>query len=250
MAGIEVIFREIDRLGKLISADPQNNVFSRRRINKKIEHRREQTSERIRLAVVSSPLENWRFEQIQELFLSPDFYNLIDEGKITFAMIKPQAHKAKAEYQDQKLHDCQVAEIVKAAIAPPLQIKLSQDFLISPEAAQEFYRHLDDRPEIFKRVTDWMGSGAVTGMLLYHPQGNAVAEWREQMGPTNPQKPDDKGRLDRLRHRFADSVENNVVHGSDSVANVHKEAEWFIRQLEQYMHRTSKPPSLPPPRSG
>jgi nucleoside-diphosphate kinase len=71
-----------------------------------------------------------------------------------------------------------------------------------------------------------MTSGPVVVMVLEGE--NAVIENRVIMGATDP-KNAAKG---TIRHDFADSIESNAVHGSDSVENAEKEIKFFFSDRE------------------
>lgn len=174
-----------------------------------------------------------RLQQMIEFLENPELLRLADEGHITFGMIKPRTHEAKA---GTTLSDEQVARQIHEAVSSPLRVLAAQPFWISPEDAGKFYEHLKSLPVgIFERVAGFMASGAVTGLVLYSEGNQAVQEWRQQMGPTNPQKPSDDGTRDTIRHRFADSIENNVVHGSDSIQNVKVELAFLASQLRKLL---------------
>lgn len=173
-----------------------------------------------------------RLQQMIDFLESPDLLRLVDEGHVTFGMIKPRTHEAKA---GTIATDEEIAQQVHDAVEPPLRVLASQAFLISKEEAGDFYAHLKSRPEIFDRVAGFMASGAVTGLVLYSSNNNAVQQWRQQMGPTNPTKSSEDGTRNTLRHRFADTMENNVVHGSDSIENVKVELAFLAGQLRKML---------------
>jgi nucleoside-diphosphate kinase len=73
-----------------------------------------------------------------------------------------------------------------------------------------------------------MTSGPVVVMVLKHE--NAVEQYRKLMGPTDPSKAP-KG---TIRAEFGVNTQMNAVHGSDSVENAHKEANFFFSSFEVY----------------
>ena len=87
--------------------------------------------------------------------------------------------------------------------------------------AEGFYAVHRERP-FFKDLTRYMSSGPVMVQVL--EGDNAVAKNRELMGATDPKKAD-KG---TIRADFATSIEENVVHGSDSVENANIEIAYFF----------------------
>lgn len=205
-------------------------ALTRNTISADIKAKSTGSAEDVRNTLEISELESQKLALMIEILDHPQFESLIEEGFVTFGMVKPEVNKAKTVHNE--LDDEVVAEMVKASIKEPLNLLMSQDFAISLHDAEDFYSHLNNRPEVFERVTKWMASGAVTGLVLFNPVDNAIAEWRSQMGPTNPAKADAEGRTDRIRHKFSDSVENNAVHGSDSIESVKREIAWFKRHLE------------------
>ena len=87
--------------------------------------------------------------------------------------------------------------------------------------AEGFYAVHRERP-FFKDLVRYMSSGPVVVQVLEGE--NAVARNRELMGATDPKKAD-KG---TIRADFASSIEENVVHGSDSVENAKAEIAYFF----------------------
>lgn len=92
---------------------------------------------------------------------------------------------------------------------------------LSKEQAQEFYAIHKDRP-FYNDLVKFMTSGPVVVMVLEGE--NAVLKNRELMGATNP-KEADKG---TIRADFAESIEANAVHGSDSLENAKNEVAFFF----------------------
>lgn len=92
---------------------------------------------------------------------------------------------------------------------------------LSKEQTQEFYAIHKDRP-FYNDLVKFMTSGPVVVMVLEGE--NAVLKNRELMGATNP-KEADKG---TIRADFAESIEANAVHGSDSLENAKNEVAFFF----------------------
>ena len=91
--------------------------------------------------------------------------------------------------------------------------------------AQKFYEIHKDRP-FFNDLVDFMISGPVITQVLRGE--NAVKVNREVMGATNP-KEAEKG---TIRNEFAESIEANSVHGSDSIENAKSEIAFFFAEIE------------------
>lgn len=96
---------------------------------------------------------------------------------------------------------------------------------LSREEAEGFYAVHKDRP-FFKDLVTFMISGPVMIQAL---QGeNAVAKHRDIMGATNPKE----AAPGTIRADFADSIDANAVHGSDSADNAKQEIGYFFKPDE------------------
>lgn len=91
--------------------------------------------------------------------------------------------------------------------------------------AEGFYAVHRERP-FFKDLVRYMTSGPIMVQVLEGE--SAVAKNRELMGATDPKKAD-KG---TIRADLATSIEENVVHGSDSVANAQAEIAYFFQPAD------------------
>ena len=96
---------------------------------------------------------------------------------------------------------------------------------LSKADAEGFYAVHKDRP-FFAELVAFMTSGPV--MIQALEGENAVAKNRELMGATNPAEAD-KG---TIRADFAQSIDENAVHGSDSVENAKIEIDYFFSEGE------------------
>ena len=96
---------------------------------------------------------------------------------------------------------------------------------LSTKEAQDFYAVHKARP-FFGDFEAFMTSGPV--MIQVLEGENAVAKNRELMGATNPKE----AAAGTIRADFADSIENNAVHGSDSLENAAIEIAYFFSQSE------------------
>ena len=92
---------------------------------------------------------------------------------------------------------------------------------------EQFYSVHKERP-FFKDLVEFMISGPV--MIQALEGENAVAKNRELMGATDPKKAD-KG---TIRADFADSIDANAVHGSDSAENARTEVAYFFPACEVF----------------
>ena len=92
---------------------------------------------------------------------------------------------------------------------------------LTKEEAEGFYAVHKERP-FFNDLVKFMTSGPV--MIQALEGDNAVLKNRELMGATNPKEADPG----TIRADFADSIDANAVHGSDSLENAKIEIEYFF----------------------
>ena len=92
---------------------------------------------------------------------------------------------------------------------------------LTKEEAEGFYAVHKERP-FFNDLVTFMTSGPV--MIQALEGDNAVLKNRELMGATNPKEAD----AGTIRADFADSIDANAVHGSDSLENAKIEIEYFF----------------------
>lgn len=103
-----------------------------------------------------------------------------------------------------------------------LKVVAARMLHLSEERAGEFYAVHKERP-FFNDLVTFMSSGPVMAMVL--EGDNAVMRNREVMGATNPQD----AAPGTIRADFADNIDANAVHGSDSLENAAIEIEFFFQ---------------------
>lgn len=128
----------------------------------------------------------------------------------TLSIIKPDAVKKNV-----------IGEIYTRFEKAGLKVVAAQMRQLTRKEAEGFYDVHRARP-FFKDLVDFMISGPVMIQVLEGP--NAVLKNRELMGATDPKKAD-KG---TIRADFADSIDANAVHGSDSAENAKTEIAYFF----------------------
>lgn len=96
---------------------------------------------------------------------------------------------------------------------------------LTPETAGGFYAVHKGRP-FYDELCAFMSSGACVPMIL--EKEDAVADFRKLIGATNPAE----AAAGTIRASFADSVGENIVHGSDSAENAAIEAAYFFAESE------------------
>ncbi len=91
--------------------------------------------------------------------------------------------------------------------------------------AEGFYFVHKERP-FFQSLTDFMSEGPVFVVVL--EKAGAIGAWRTLMGATNPAEAADG----TIRKLFAENIERNAVHGSDSPESAAIEIPYFFNALE------------------
>src|SRR3954447_8880392 len=134
----------------------------------------------------------------------------------TLSIVKPDAVKKNV-----------VGQILARFEKAGLRIVAARMMHLSRAEAEGFYAVHRQRP-FFKDLVDFMVSGPVLVQVL--EGDNAIAKNRELMGATDPKKAD-KG---TIRADFADSIDANAVHGSDSAENARTEVAYFFPACEVF----------------
>lgn len=106
-----------------------------------------------------------------------------------------------------------------------LRIVAQKRLHLTPEQAGKFYEVHKERP-FYKDLVSFMISGPVVVQVL--EGADAVATNRKIMGATNPANAE----AGTIRKEFAESIEANSVHGSDSLDNAKKEIVFFFAETE------------------
>ena len=132
----------------------------------------------------------------------------------TFSIIKPDATKRNISGRIN-----QIIEENGLRIIAQKRIKLSSDQAI------KFYSIHNKKP-FFNDLINYMTSGPVVVQVL--EANNAVDKYREIMGATNPEK----AKNGTIRKILALNVQENSVHGSDSIKNAKNEINFFFTENE------------------
>lgn len=115
----------------------------------------------------------------------------------------------------------QIGEVIRRFEAAGLRIVGARMLQLTQSQAEGFYAVHKERP-FYKDLVKYMLGGPVVVQVLEGE--NAVLRNRELMGATDPKKAD-KG---TIRADLATSIEQNVVHGSDSLENAKNEIAYFF----------------------
>src|SRR4029077_8250643 len=107
------------------------------------------------------------------------------------------------------------------------EIKALKWTKLTKEQAGEFYAIHKERP-FYGELVEFMSSGPIVAAIL--EKENAVADFRTLIGATNPAQAEEG----TIRKKFAASIGENAVHGSDSDENAQIEGDFFFSKLEQF----------------
>ena len=132
----------------------------------------------------------------------------------TFSIIKPDATRRNL-----------TGAVTKMLEDAGLRVVASKRIQMTREQAEGFYEVHKERP-FYGELCDFMTSGPVVVQVLEGE--DAVKRNRDVMGATNPADADDG----TIRKTFAESIEANSVHGSDSEENAATEIEFFFDEDE------------------
>ena len=133
----------------------------------------------------------------------------------TFTMIKPDAF-AKGY----------TGGILDQILGAGYRIVAMKKLQLSKEKAGEFYAVHAERP-FYGELTEFMSSGPIVAAIL--EKDNAVEDFRALIGATNPANAAEG----TIRKKYAASVGENAVHGSDSDENAKIEGDFFFSILER-----------------
>ena len=133
---------------------------------------------------------------------------------ITFTMIKPEAVAAN-----------NVGNILKMIEEGGFRIVAMKKVQLSKEKAGDFYAIHKERP-FYEDLVDYMSGGPIIAAIL--EKNNAVADFRILIGATNPLEAAEG----TIRKKYAISLAQNAVHGSDSDENAKIESDFHFTNEE------------------
>jgi nucleoside-diphosphate kinase len=132
----------------------------------------------------------------------------------TLSIIKPDATRRNI-----------TGKIIDKLEQAGLRVVAQRRIHMSRKQAEAFYEVHKERP-FYKSLCDFMTSGPVVVQVLEGE--NAVEKNREVMGATDPSK----AAPGTIRAEFAESIEANSAHGSDSADNARREIAFFFKDEE------------------
>ncbi|MEL6192218.1 MAG: nucleoside-diphosphate kinase [Bacteroidota bacterium] len=135
-------------------------------------------------------------------------------GTITLTIIKPDAVAAG-----------HAGKIIDHILSAGFSVKAMKMVQLDSRTAGGFYAVHKERP-FYNDLVSFMSSGPCVPMVL--EKDNAVADFRTLIGATNPKEAAEG----TIRALYAESIEANAIHGSDSDENALIEASYFFSQLE------------------
>ena len=134
----------------------------------------------------------------------------------TFTMIKPDAVEAN-----------NIGSILAMITEAGFKVVALKYTKLSEAQAGKFYEVHSARP-FYGELVEFMSRGPIVAAIL--EKDNAVEEFRKLIGATNPAQAEEG----TIRKRFAKSIGENAVHGSDSDENAEIEGNFFFSQLERF----------------
>ena len=134
--------------------------------------------------------------------------------KQTFSIIKPDAVKRNL-----------IGHINQIIEAAGLNVIASKKMYLTKKQAEIFYSVHKERP-FFNSLVSYMTSGPVQVQVLEGDE--AISNYRKIMGATNPEEAEEG----TIRKLYAESIEANSVHGSDSSENAKIEISFFFSGSE------------------
>jgi len=139
-----------------------------------------------------------------------------EKGNITFTIIKPGAVAQE-----------HIGGILAKITDGGFWIAALKYIKLSVKQAEEFYSVHQDRP-FYNDLVEFMTSGPIVVAIL--EKENAVEDYRKLIGATDPSKAEEG----TIRKLFAESIQKNAVHGSDSDKNARIEADFFFSGSDRF----------------
>ena len=153
-------------------------------------------------------------ERVNSYLCARKYYNM--SGNITLTIIKPDAVRKNS-----------IGGILQMINEAGFRIIAMKYTKLSKEKAGEFYAVHKERP-FYGELVDFMSSGPIVAAIL--EKDNAVEDFRKLIGATDPSKAEEG----TIRKKYASSIGENAVHGSDSDENANIESDFHFSKLERF----------------
>jgi len=132
----------------------------------------------------------------------------------TLAILKPDCKRKEL-----------VGEVLRRIQEAGFQLRALKMIRLSKAEAEGFYAVHEDKP-FFDDLTDFMSGGPCIPVVL--EKENAIEDFRDLIGATDP----DEAAEGTIRSDFADSIQENIVHGSDAPDTAAEEIAYFFAEHE------------------
>jgi len=132
----------------------------------------------------------------------------------SLAILKPDCLEKKVQ-----------GKVIQHILDAGFEIKGMKLMQLSEDSAKKFYEVHKERP-FYGELVAYMTSGPVIPICM--EKDNAVADFRKLIGATNPANAEEG----TIRKMYADSIERNIVHGSDSPENAKNEIAHFFNEKD------------------
>jgi nucleoside-diphosphate kinase len=139
------------------------------------------------------------------------------DSDITLSIIKPNAFRTG-----------KTGQIIAMITEGGFELIAMKLLRLTKFQAETFYEVHKGKP-FFDGLIEFMTSGPVVVMILKHE--NAIESFRKLIGATDPAKAEPG----TIRKLFGINVQMNAVHGSDSIENACREADFFFSGTERFM---------------
>ena len=137
-------------------------------------------------------------------------------GKFTFTIIKPRAVESGF-----------IGPILNKISEAGFKISALKKLQLTRSEAERFYAVHKERP-FYGELVEFMTSGPIVVSIL--EKDNAVEDYRKLIGATDPSKAEEG----TIRKLYAESLQANAVHGSDSDENAAIEGSFFFSTADRF----------------
>lgn len=153
--------------------------------------------------------------------------HVIRDGYLTLGAVKPHTELCRLGVET----DLEGTLKTMSLIEPPLEVLCQLSMVLNQKDIESFYAEAKGRiGEGWEGFVEYMQSGPITYFLLFDPTKNAIENWRNQMGATNPIEAE----VGTIRQRYALSRQMSLVHGSTSTQDAINEIKWLASKVQSF----------------